>query len=215
MKEIIFGTSNPAKLAQIQGVLESLGIKVRSIAEFGDVPDVEENGKTALENAKIKALAYAKAIGQIVFSMDNALYIEGLPDDKQPGVHTRRIPGVEGKVTDDQMREYYAALVESHGGEMANYWEFGIVVADSDGIIAETVARTPNRILTSKVCPESIPGYPLESLQKDPESGKYLAEMSEDERAEFWRSTIGAKVEELFKSLELREGEVGDRPKLV
>lgn len=58
MKEIIFGTTNPAKIIQAQAALDQLGIVVRGLVGFENLPKVVEDGATAQENARKKALAY-------------------------------------------------------------------------------------------------------------------------------------------------------------
>jgi XTP/dITP diphosphohydrolase len=75
MKEILFGTTNEAKVKQLQGALAPVGVNVRGVKDKALLPTVEEDGSTAQENAKKKAMAYAKALGVTVLSMDNALYI--------------------------------------------------------------------------------------------------------------------------------------------
>ena len=66
---------------------------------LGIVLEIEEDGTTAQENARKKSLLYARAVGQPVLSLDNALYLQGLSKDEQPGIHTRRIPGKAGRAT--------------------------------------------------------------------------------------------------------------------
>jgi inosine/xanthosine triphosphate pyrophosphatase family protein len=50
VKELVFGTSNRAKIQQVQGALGK-GVVVRGINEFDVNIQVEEDGKTAQENA--------------------------------------------------------------------------------------------------------------------------------------------------------------------
>src|SRR5687768_17134694 len=107
MTELLFGTNNPGKITQIQGALRPLAITVRGIGEIGIELDVPEDGATAAENARIKATAYASAAGRPVFSMDNALYLAGLSDSDQPGLHARRLPGSTSRPTDAQMVTYH------------------------------------------------------------------------------------------------------------
>ncbi len=78
MKELIFGTTNEAKIKQIRGALAPSGIEVNGVADKSLLPEVIEDGKNANENVRKKALIYAKALGKTVFSMDNTLYINGL-----------------------------------------------------------------------------------------------------------------------------------------
>ncbi|MEI6498426.1 MAG: non-canonical purine NTP pyrophosphatase [bacterium] len=198
MKEIIFGTVNPGKVAHVQAALDSLGIKVLSLAGYGDFPDVEEDGKTPQENSQKKATAYCKAIGQPVLSMDNALYIDGLEDEVQPRMHVRRIPGHVGRPTDEEMFEYYSALIEKHGGKMTGHWEFSMCIAFPDGTTKEVTAISKTRYFTSKVSPKRMPGYPLESIQIDKDLDKYIVEMTKEESDLFWQESVGKELRTLF-----------------
>lgn len=200
MKEIIFGTSNPAKITQVKGALAGLEIDIKGLDGFDNLPDVIEDGQTAQENARIKALAFAKATGKIVFSMDNALYLDGLSEDEQPGINVRRIPGVEGRPTDEQMLEYFAGVIKRLGNEIKGRWEFAIAVANLKGIIEEITICSP-RFFRSQLSRKVVQGYPLESLQVDPKSGKYIADMTQEEQGQFWQEAIGKELRELFSEL--------------
>ena len=202
MKEILFGTTNEAKIKQVSGVLAPAGIKVRGITNKEMLPDVEEDGKTAIENARKKALAYAKALGELVFSMDNALYLEGLYPEKQPGVNVRRIDGYLERPTDEQMIDYYSKLIASLGDRINGYWEYGICIATPEGRYWEAIVKAP-RIYVSEPSQTIQPGYPLESLQIEPESGKYMSEMTQEEQDIFWQKAIGRPLLEFVQSVDL------------
>lgn len=58
------------------------------------------------------------------------------------------------------------------------------------------------RIFTSEISSKKSPGYPLESIQLDPQSGKYLAEMSKEEVERFWQDSVGKEIKELFSTLQ-------------
>lgn len=199
MTTITMGTTNPAKIAQIAGVLAPIGIDVVGVADKKLLPEVVEDGATVQENARKKAVSYAKALGRRVFSMDNALYLEGLAPEDQPGVHVRRIGG-QMRNTDDELLEHYQQVVRSLGGKVNGYWEFGVCVADPDGRVWETTI-TSSRIFTDKRSSHSIEGYPLESIQIDPESGRYISEMSEAEQATFWQHMLGEELVKFMHSV--------------
>ena len=93
MKTLTIGTINEAKVKQIRGALLSLGIEVNGVENKSLLPVVEEDGSTAQENAKKKAVAYARVLDRVVLSMDNALFIDGLSSSQQPGINVRRING--------------------------------------------------------------------------------------------------------------------------
>lgn len=192
MKKLVMGTTNPAKVAQMRDALVSAGVQVEGIADKKLLPEVIEDGTTVQENARKKAVAYAKALGQTVISMDNALFLDGLAPEDQPGIHVRRIGG-SLTATDADLLDHGVVLVESLGGKVTGYWEYGICIADPSGKISETTLRTP-RVFTSKRSNKSVPGYPLESIQIDPETGKYISEMTIEEMANFWQRTLGTPL---------------------
>jgi len=95
VKKVLFATTNPAKIKKYIEKLKQKNIEVITIKDLDINLHVEENGKNAIENAYIKAKAYYDATGIITIGMDNCLFIEELPDEKQPGTHVRRINGKE------------------------------------------------------------------------------------------------------------------------
>jgi inosine/xanthosine triphosphate pyrophosphatase family protein len=193
MKELIFGTTNPAKIAQIQGALKPLDISVIGLPEEAQSIIVEEDGTTAQENARKKALAYAEAIGRPVLSMDNALFLKSLPADKQPGIHVRRIHRVEGRPSDDQILTHYSQLIASLGETTDGRWEFALCCGYPNGSYEETTIVSP-RVFVAKPSEKVVAGYPLESVQIDPNSGKYISEMSQEEQDTFWQQAIGKQL---------------------
>lgn len=201
MRELIFGTKNEAKIKQIGGVLTPIGVKVVGLPDI-NLPDIEENGTTAVENAIKKAVSYSKILNDIVFSMDNALYLEGLKPSEQPALHVRRLDGYSARPTDNEMISYYSKLIGKLGNKINGYWEYGICVANPDGNHQETVVRAP-RIFVSKPSSVIQTGYPLESLQIEPETGKYMSELSQKESDLFWQKTIGKPVLDFIKSINL------------
>ena len=55
MKQIIFATGNAGKMKEIREILNETGWNVLSLKDAGIDADIEENGTTFEENAKIKA----------------------------------------------------------------------------------------------------------------------------------------------------------------
>lgn len=190
MIEIIVGTTNEAKIKQIRGALAPLDISVKGVENKDLLPKVDEDGQTAIENAKKKAIAYATALNQTILSMDNALYLDGLPDNQQPGLNVRRIRNGNDRPTDEDLLKYYSNVIKHLGGRINGHWEFGVCIANPQGSLGEINIISP-RVFTSAISSKIVPGYPLESLQIDPQSGKYIAEMEQAEQDEFWQRAIG------------------------
>lgn len=195
--QLIIGTKNKAKIDQIKSILEPLNFTINGLPDR-QFSEVKENGKTAVENARLKATFYASIIGQPVFSMDNALYFDNLEMERQPGLNVRRIEGVTGRPSDDELILYYTKVVKHLGGRINGYWEYGFCLAYPGGETEEISFKSP-RIFVSEPSKEIVEGYPLESIQIDPNSGLYISEMSKEQQDNFWRKTIGLKLSEFIK----------------
>ena len=113
MKQLLFATENESKVARFKQALLNKNIELISINDLKKKIDVNENGKDAIENALIKARAYANYYQDIpVIAMDDSLYIEDIPQDKQPGLFVRRVNGK--RLTDEEMIDYYADLAKTY-----------------------------------------------------------------------------------------------------
>ena len=102
--KVLFATTNPAKVGKYKEILKTKGIELITIKDLNFKLDIEESGKNAIENAYIKAKAYFNKTKMPTIGMDNNLFIEELPSDKQPGTHVRRINGKELSV--ETMKKY-------------------------------------------------------------------------------------------------------------
>ena len=87
---VVIATHNPGKLAEMRDLLTPYGITAQSAGEL-NLPEPEETGKTFAANARIKAMAAAKATGQVAFADDSGLVVDALGG--KPGIHSARWAG--------------------------------------------------------------------------------------------------------------------------
>lgn len=100
MKRFVVATQNRDKLEEIARLLRPIGIEPVSLKEVGvDFSDVEETGKTFLENAQIKARAAFEKSGLPSIGDDSGLAVDAL--NGAPGIYSARYAG-EGAT--NQMR---------------------------------------------------------------------------------------------------------------
>lgn len=180
--KILFATTNPAKVNKYADKLKEKGIELITLKDINKKIEINENGKNAIENASIKAKAYYEATKITTIGMDNNLFIEGLPEDKQPGTHVRRINGKE--LDDDEMIEHYTNLVRENGGKLTAKWVYGMVVYDGK----QEKSYTWNKdhfYFVDKPSAKRNPGYPLDSISIIPEFNKYLVELSTEEKQKY------------------------------
>ena len=92
--KLLYGTTNKAKIKVMEKAVRGLGIELFSLNDLNsELPMINENGRTPLENAEIKAQAYYEKFHMPVFSCDSGLYFDGLEDEGQPGLYIRRVNG--------------------------------------------------------------------------------------------------------------------------
>lgn len=88
---LVVGSRNQKKVGEIAALLAPYGISVVSVAEFADVPEVEEDGSTFAENAAKKASETATHLQQWVLAEDSGIRIDALKGE--PGVYSARYSG--------------------------------------------------------------------------------------------------------------------------
>lgn len=183
--KLLYGTGNQAKLSAMRSRLKQLDIELIGLddlrAEGKTIPQVVEDGKSPLENARLKAIAYYEAFHIPVFSCDSGLYFDNVPEAIQPGVYVRN---VNGKcLTDDEMIDYYSGLVKIYGNLVARYRNAICFVQDDTHIYEamEPSMESEKFILTDK--PHSIvrkKGFPLDSISLDIKTNKYYYDLPTD-----------------------------------
>jgi XTP/dITP diphosphohydrolase len=92
--ELILATRNKGKVAELKAMLDSNGVEVTCLNDHPDIPEVKEDGKTFLENARKKAHAVAKATGCVTLADDSGLVVDALGG--APGVNSARYAGKQG-----------------------------------------------------------------------------------------------------------------------
>lgn len=178
---LIYGTTNPAKLEHMQSMLVALPIDIIGLAEHKDLlPEIDESGNDPLENARIKALAYYRAIGKPVFSCDSGLYFEGVDDDEQPGVHVRNVGGK--RLSDDEMTSYYSELAARYGGKLVAQYKNAICLVMDETEIYEYMGDDLSGdifYIVENPHPKRNEGFPLDPLSVHIKTGEYYYDMEE------------------------------------
>lgn len=177
--KILYGTTNNGKLQAMKNAVKDLDIELIGLNDVGsDLPNINENGTTPLENAEIKARAYYEAFHMPVFSCDSGLYFDEVNEKEQPGIHVRRINGQE--LSDDEMIQYYASLAERYGGKITGRYRNAIYfILDENHHYSSmdmSIATEPF-ILVAEPHAKRVEGFPLDSLSVDIGSGKYYYDL--------------------------------------
>ena len=182
MKKVLFATTNPAKVGKYRKTLEEKGIELITIKDLDVKLDIDESGKDAIENAYIKAKTYYDVTKIPTIGMDNNLFIEELPEEKQPGTYVRRVNGKE--LSDEEMIVYYTNLVKEYGGKLTAKWVYGMVICSGNGVEKYSWNKE-HFYFVDKPCEKRNPGYPLDSISIMPEFNKYFVELTEEDKKQY------------------------------
>ena len=198
--KVLFATTNPAKVRKYKAELEKRGIELLTLKDLDFELKIDENGKNAIENARIKSKTYYDATKIPTIGMDNNLFIEELSDEEQPGTHVRRINGKE--LNDDEMIEYYTNLVKNNGGKLTAKWVYGMVIYTDKGY-HEHSWNKDHFYFIDKPSTKINPGYPLDSISIIPEFNKYLVELNDEEKEQYKKNdNINDVIEFITHSIE-------------
>lgn len=131
-KELLVATRNAGKIREIKLLMKEYDLKVSSLLDYPDMPEIIEDGTTYEANASKKALVIAQHTGRIVMGEDSGLSVDELGG--QPGVYSARYAGE--KATDQENNN--KLLQELKGIPMSRrkacYHSY-IALADPKGII--------------------------------------------------------------------------------
>ena len=181
MKKVLFATGNETKAKRFSKGLLEKGIEVITLKDIDTEIEVEENGKDAIENALIKARAYSKKINIPVFAMDDNLYLENVPKEKQPGMFVRRVNGK--RLNDDEMIDHYISLVKEYGnnGKLTCRWVYGIAVINNGKESTYTWSKE-DFYMVDKPSDKINPGYPLNTISVNKKLNKYFTDITEEDK---------------------------------
>ncbi len=87
MNTLIFASKNAGKIKEIKQILAPFQIEVKTALDF-NLPDVEETGKTFVQNALLKAETIAEIMKMPVLADDSGLCVDALGG--APGVFSAR-----------------------------------------------------------------------------------------------------------------------------
>lgn len=130
MTRLVLGTRNRHKVAELVELLRDLPIPILPLSEFPQAPAVEETGQSFEENATLKAVTLAQALGEWVLGEDSGLVVPALGGE--PGVHSASYAGKHGEDAANN-----ALLLQRLAGvpleKREAYYVCVVVVADPTG----------------------------------------------------------------------------------
>ena len=189
MRKIVLATKNTGKIAEFERLLSEFtpNVKVLGLADFPDMPEVVESGKTLNENARLKAKAICEFSKLPALADDSGLFIDALGG--QPGVYSARWAGYEG--VDAKMRDLAninKALEElkdvpkgSRGAQFRSVVAFCRQNLDSSFLEKDEIGVLSGQILTQPIGSAGFGYDPIFSPDQFDQSLAQLAPRVKDE----------------------------------
>jgi XTP/dITP diphosphohydrolase len=91
MTRLLIATHNRDKLEEYLELFAGMPLELVTLDDVGIQKDVEEDGATFAENARIKAMAYSRQSGLWTLADDSGLEVDALGGE--PGVRSKRYAG--------------------------------------------------------------------------------------------------------------------------
>jgi XTP/dITP diphosphohydrolase len=171
---VVLATRNQGKIREFQDILRDAAIELKSLNDFGSIPEAVEDGLTFDDNAYKKALFTAKILGLPAIADDSGLVVEALGG--APGVHSARYAG--NKAGD---QENITKLLREMAGQENRKAAFECVIsiAVPSGPALTYEGRCEGEITTE---PRGGEGFGYDPVFFFPPAGKTFAEMTMEEK---------------------------------
>lgn len=185
---VVIASRNQGKVREFAAWFAKLGLTVRSLADYGDIPDIVEDGATFQENALIKARTVAGLLGVPVLADDSGLTVDALGG--APGVYSARYAGQHGSDEANNQKllaelARVATLRNELGEGHPPVWSraafvCALALADPASGTEVTVDGTCEGYIIGQ--PRGSKGFGYDPLFYVPELGRTFAELDTEEK---------------------------------
>jgi XTP/dITP diphosphohydrolase len=196
MPKLLLATSNTGKIKEYRLLLDSLGYQITTLTEEGITKTVTESGDNYEQNARLKAITYARSSQLITLADDSGLEVDAL--NGEPGVRSARFAG-EAATDVDKVSILLAKLNGVPCERRTAHYKCAIAIA-SPGGRAEVCHGECDGIIAFEAKGENGFGYdPIFFL---PEIGKTMAELPLDTKNQIsHRGRASQKARQVLQQL--------------
>jgi XTP/dITP diphosphohydrolase len=174
MKELLVATANRGKFVEIKELLRDTVANLFSLEDFPEIPPVEEDGATFVENAVKKAQNAARATGMTVIADDSGLEVVSLGG--RPGVYSARFAG-EGAGDSENNTKLLRELADLPNRDGTAAFQCVVALCFPDSSYRIFKGELTGVILEE---PRGTGGFGYDPLFLVPEYGQTLAELPLD-----------------------------------
>jgi XTP/dITP diphosphohydrolase len=171
MPKLLLATSNPGKIREYRFLLNGLGYQITTLAEKGIVKTIIESGSSYEQNARLKALDYAKLSRLTALADDSGLEVDAL--NGEPGIKSARFAG-EFATDEDQVNLLLAKLNNVPWEKRTAGFKCVIAIASPGGRV-ELCYGECRGMIAFEAAGEN--GFGYDPIFFFPEMGKTMAEL--------------------------------------
>jgi XTP/dITP diphosphohydrolase len=171
---ILIATTNPNKIREIRPLLAGLSLEFVTLADVDPIPEPDENAHTFWENARLKALAYARGSGLMAVAEDSGLEIDAM--NGEPGVLSARFMGAATPYP-DRFKEIFRRL---DGHDRSARFVTALAVARGNTMLFETEATIEGEIARAAI---GAHGFGYDPIFWYPPLQKTTAQLPDSEKA--------------------------------
>src|SRR3972149_501827 len=175
-KKLLVATGNPGKLAEYVDLLAGVPYQLTSLTAERITFEVEENGTSYEENARLKAAAYAQASGLLTLADDSGLEVDAL--NGEPGPLSARYGG-SGLSDAGRGRLVLVKLAAVPNAQRTARFVCVIAIAEPAGA-SHLVRGECHGIIIRE--PRGTSGFGYDPVFLLPEPGLTLAELSQEQK---------------------------------
>ena len=174
--QLLIATHNRGKLIEYQEIFAGLPFELVTLDDVGIKEDVEESGATFAENARLKALAYARQSKLLTLADDSGLQVDALGGE--PGIYSRRYAG-EHATDPERVNFLLYKLKDVPAEARAARFRCAIAIASPDGELWETDGTVEGEIA---FVPRGNNGFGYDPVFYFPKLGVTMAELPSAEK---------------------------------
>ena len=202
---VVLATKNAGKVKEFQQLLKGFPVEIKSLDDFGPIPEVEEDGATFDDNAYKKASFTARVLGLPAIADDSGLVVEALGG--APGVKSARYAGENA--TDQENIKKLLAEMEGKKDRRAAF-ECLVSIAVPSGPALTYEGRCEGEIATE---PKGFSGFGYDPVFYFPEYNKTFAEITGEEKNRVSHrgkalAQVVAEFDKIITWIEARSAEV-------
>ena len=174
--ELVVATKNLGKVREIRKALKGFELRIYTLSDFPDVPEIREDGKSFTENALKKGRFYSKYLGKLAIADDSGLEVDALGG--LPGIHSARYAG-KGASNRENNRKLLKEMEGIRLSKRGAKFRCVIAMVSPDGREAIAEGTCKGRIGFKEVGKKGFGYDPLFIL---PQYGKTMAQLSIEEK---------------------------------